>query len=84
LFATFARAQQTGFGKRINFGYQFGCRIVHFGVGMDAWVESFRAKSRRRRGRTIVRERAMKAGVLMLLAAGIAGAVYIAVNDLAG
>jgi len=26
----------------------------------------------------------MKAGVLMLLAAGIAGAVYIAVNDLAG
>jgi len=74
----------TGFGKRINIRYQFGCRIVHSGVGMDAWVESFRAKSRRRRGRTIVRERAMKAGVLMLLAAGIAGAVYIAVNDLAG
>jgi hypothetical protein len=51
---------------------------------MDAWVESFRAKSRRRRGRTILRERAIKAGVLLLLTASIAGAVYIAVNDVAG
>lgn len=51
---------------------------------MDAWVESFRTKSRRRRGRTIVRERIMKAGVLILLAAAIAAAVYIAVNNLAG
>ena len=47
-------------------------------------IEFFREKSRRRRARTIVRERVMKAGVLILLAGSIAGAVYIAVNDLAG
>ena len=51
---------------------------------MDAWVESFRTKSRRRRARTIVRERAFKVGALLLLAAGIAGAVYVKVNHLAG
>ena len=50
---------------------------------MDAWVESFKIKSRRRRARTILRERAIKAGVLILLAAGIAGAVYLEVNNLA-
>jgi hypothetical protein len=51
---------------------------------VDSWVESFRQKSRRRRARTIVRERAFKLGVLMLLASSIAGAVYLEVNDLVG
>jgi len=51
---------------------------------MDAWVEFFREKSRRRRARTIVRERWFKAGALILLAASIGAAVYIDVNDLAG
>jgi len=50
----------------------------------SSWLEFFREKSRRRRARTIVRARAFKAGVLMLLAGSIAGAVYIGVNDLAG
>jgi hypothetical protein len=50
---------------------------------MDSWVESFREKSRRRRARTIVRERWFKAGVLILLAAAIGAAVYVEVNGLA-
>jgi hypothetical protein len=51
---------------------------------MDTWESFFREKSRRRRARTIVRERAFKAGVLVLLAGSIAGAVYLEVNDLVG
>jgi hypothetical protein len=51
---------------------------------MDSWVESFREKSRRRRARTIVRERWFKAGVLILLAASIGAAVYLEANNMVG
>jgi hypothetical protein len=51
---------------------------------MDTWESFFREKSRRRRARTIVRERAFKAGVLILLAGSIGAAVYLEVNDLVG
>lgn len=50
---------------------------------METWESFFREKSRRRRAR-IGRVRAAKSAVLALLLAGIAGAVYIDVNGLAG
>lgn len=60
-------------------------RIVHFGgVAVDAWESFFLEKSRRRRARSIVRERAIKSAVLILLAASIGTAVYAEINGLAG
>lgn len=51
---------------------------------MDSWESFFAEKSRRRRARTIVRERIIKSAVLALLATSLAVAVYLEVTGLAG